>query len=102
MWMDWVLHGADYVDCFGTANHHLIDAVARTPRIRDSPLSPLITTNHAMYARLFVKAESGTYGFTHESASHCNQLSTTVAAHHSRVSSSLCDARLHQLLVGVA
>lgn len=38
MWMDWVLHGFDYAPCFGSANHHLIDAVARTPPAeRDGP-----------------------------------------------------------------
>lgn len=32
-----VLHGYDYAPCFGSANHHLIDAVARTqPAVRDA------------------------------------------------------------------
>ena len=31
MWMDWVLAGNDYTPSFGSANHHLIDEVARTP-----------------------------------------------------------------------
>jgi len=31
MWMDWVLAGNDYSPSFGSANHHLIDEVARTP-----------------------------------------------------------------------
>ena len=59
MWMDWVLSGHDYGDCFGTANHHMVDLVARTPydALTDKDVGKIEWAN-AMYGRLFEKAES--------------------------------------------
>jgi glutathione S-transferase len=54
-WMDWVLHGSDFSPCFTTADHHLVDQVARTApeqRSRDA-----IDAAHEMYQHLFAKVE---------------------------------------------
>lgn len=31
MWMDWIVYGGEFGPAFGTANHWIIDEVARTP-----------------------------------------------------------------------
>mmetsp|Transcript_4269 Transcript_4269/g.13212 ORF Transcript_4269/g.13212 Transcript_4269/m.13212 type:complete len:159 (+) Transcript_4269:1-477(+) len=58
--MDWVLHGNDYAPCFGTANHHLIDAVARSPSDTAAARALRLaaaTPPALMYVTLFEKAE---------------------------------------------
>jgi glutathione S-transferase len=59
MWMDWVLSGNDYSPCFGTANHYLIDAVARMPRDPSevSALTARVDDYIQMYLALFQKAD---------------------------------------------
>jgi|TARA_B110000208_G_scaffold166513_1_gene205442 glutathione S-transferase len=55
-WMDWVSHGSDFSPCFTTADHHLVDQVARTApeqRSRDA-----IDAAHDMYQHLFAKVET--------------------------------------------
>eukprot|EP00041_Stephanoeca_diplocostata_P029129 m.852648 g.852648 ORF g.852648 m.852648 type:complete len:284 (-) comp23496_c0_seq23:2438-3289(-) len=54
-WMDWALHGYDHSPCFGSANHHLIDQVARTAsEQRDKGI---ITNAHAQYCSVFHQLE---------------------------------------------
>ena len=55
MWMDWVLHGSNFAPSFGSANHHLIDQVARTPpHQRDLAV---VRDAHAEYVACLAKAE---------------------------------------------
>ena len=60
--MDWVLCGNNYKDCFGSANHHMIDQVTRTPA-GDRDLDRLLQA-HAIYTRLFTRVE----GFLEDAA----------------------------------
>jgi len=56
MWMDWVLAGNDYAPSFGSANHHLIDEVARTPA--EERHVDIIVRAHQEYCDKFSVAEA--------------------------------------------
>jgi len=55
-WMDWILHGYDHSPCFGSANHHLVDQVARTPP--EQRCLELVSRAHNEYTHLFAKIEA--------------------------------------------
>lgn len=54
-WMDWVLHGSNFAPSFGSANHHLVDQIARTaPKCRDLDI---IVAAHNEYLACLAPAE---------------------------------------------
>jgi glutathione S-transferase len=56
MWMDAVLHGSNFAASFGSANHHMIDQIARTRRAeRDVEV---VARAHAEYIECLHKAEA--------------------------------------------
>ena len=56
MWMDWVLAGNNYAPSFGSANHYLIDEVARTPP--DKRNTDVIVRYHQEYCDKLAVAEA--------------------------------------------
>ena len=55
-WMDWALHGSNFAPSFGSANHHLVDEVARTaPGARDESV---VAAAHAEYLACLARAEA--------------------------------------------
>mmetsp|Transcript_9828 Transcript_9828/g.16333 ORF Transcript_9828/g.16333 Transcript_9828/m.16333 type:complete len:264 (-) Transcript_9828:233-1024(-) len=56
MWMDWALAGNDYSPSFGSANHHLIDEVARTPMTKRN--LDVVSRAHIMYCDKLAMAEA--------------------------------------------
>ena len=53
-WLDWSLQGNDYGPCFGSANHHLVDAIARTPPEKfDDQARQVVDKAVSQYVHLF-------------------------------------------------
>lgn len=56
MWMDWILYGGDFGPAFATANHRMIDEVARTPVAKRDQTTILLA--HKMYVDRLAKVET--------------------------------------------